>query len=132
MLFVEFACQTQHSYHHLHHCPTRMANIPVESGPQDHFAGAMAGMARVLTRMIAGVGRAGIAGTVAGLTEEVTHYPWDIIKTRQQVAETNHSAWATFSQLVKKDGVKGLFKGMGAPLVMSAYTKYAIMSCIDH
>ena len=60
-----------------------------------------------MTRAVASVGKSGISGTLAGMSEEVAGYPLDIVKTRMQVHEhaAKQGAFTVLKNIVKHEGV---------------------------
>ncbi|RCH94697.1 ADP/ATP carrier protein [Rhizopus azygosporus] len=78
---------------------------------------------------------AGSAGAMFALT---LVYPLDIIKTRIQVqvkegkqAEEEHykSAWDGIQQIVNKEGIAGLYAGLGSSLIGTASTNFTYFYC---
>lgn len=78
-----------------------------------------------------------ISGAVAGVTEIITMYPLDgknliklVIKTRFQLQKTKNemSILQCFKKIIKDEGVKRLYRGMLAPVIIEApkrATKFA-------
>lgn len=70
------------------------------------------------------------AGAIAGISEILTFYPLDVVKTRMQL-ETGKSGLGvvgTFKGIVKQEGVSRLYRGLVPPLLMEApkrATKFA-------
>lgn len=62
-----------------------------------------------------------VAGCVAGASSVVVGQPFDTVKVRvQTLAGAGHgSAWRVAVTTVREEGIRGLFKGMSAPLVMT-------------
>lgn len=58
--------------------------------------------------------------TIAGMTQAtlvtITGYPFDLVKTRMQAVSYNN-AWECLKDVVKKDGLKGLYRGSAMPWV---------------
>ena len=55
-------------------------------------------------------------GLAFGITSAIVGQPFDIIKTKMQ-AQSNLTAIKTLKDVVKNNGVKGLFKGLIPPLL---------------
>lgn len=75
------------------------------------------------------------AGAIAGISEILTMYPLDVVKTRVQL-QTNTTAAADrytgmidcFSKIIKNEGFSRLYRGITAPILMEApkrATKFA-------
>eukprot|EP00735_Rhodelphis_limneticus_P007754 TRINITY_DN20374_c0_g1::TRINITY_DN20374_c0_g1_i1::g.8432::m.8432 TRINITY_DN20374_c0_g1::TRINITY_DN20374_c0_g1_i1::g.8432 ORF type:complete len:364 (+),score=46.20,sp/Q86HN8/MCFY_DICDI/36.39/1e-62,Mito_carr/PF00153.22/5.6e+02,Mito_carr/PF00153.22/2.8e-19,Mito_carr/PF00153.22/1.6e-21,Mito_carr/PF00153.22/1.6e-24,Acyl-CoA_dh_1/PF00441.19/1.6e+02,Acyl-CoA_dh_1/PF00441.19/1.7,Acyl-CoA_dh_1/PF00441.19/2e+03 TRINITY_DN20374_c0_g1_i1:84-1175(+) len=107
--------------HHGHHHREHTLREQEEEFLSGAFAGLARAFARSFTRVVVGVGRGTIAGSVAGMAEETTGYPLDLVKTRMQVATTHASAIQVFRELLKHEGIGGVFRGLGAPLISSAF-----------
>ncbi|EFC45440.1 mitochondrial carrier protein [Naegleria gruberi] len=63
------------------------------------------------------------AGGIAGVTEILIMYPLDVVKTRAQLyaGKTNNPGIVgTVSEIVKANGVKGLYRGILPPILMEA------------
>ncbi|KAI7902986.1 mitochondrial carrier domain-containing protein [Cokeromyces recurvatus] len=75
---------------------------------------------------------AGSAGAMFALT---LVYPLDIIKTRIQVQTKNKdqehytSAWDGIMQIVQKEGLSGLYAGLGSSLIGTASTNFTYFYC---
>mmetsp|Transcript_27405 Transcript_27405/g.44578 ORF Transcript_27405/g.44578 Transcript_27405/m.44578 type:complete len:331 (-) Transcript_27405:144-1136(-) len=96
----------------------------------DTVGGAVAGLARAFARGVAGLYRA-LPGTLSGLAEETAGYPLDLIKTRMQVATEHVSAFDVLRDTVKKQGLSGLFRGIGPPLASSALITSVIFGTFE-
>ncbi|KAF9484814.1 mitochondrial carrier [Pholiota conissans] len=62
------------------------------------------------------------AGAIAGISEILTFYPLDVVKTRIQL-ETGKSQFGlvgTFRNIVKQEGVGRLYRGLVPPLMLEA------------
>ncbi|PFH47428.1 hypothetical protein AMATHDRAFT_67729 [Amanita thiersii Skay4041] len=61
------------------------------------------------------------AGAIAGISEILTFYPLDVVKTRMQL-DTGKSKGlvGTFSSIVKQEGVGRLYRGLVPPLLLEA------------
>ncbi|KAF8883885.1 mitochondrial carrier domain-containing protein [Gymnopilus junonius] len=62
------------------------------------------------------------AGAIAGISEILTFYPLDVVKTRIQL-ETGKSQYGlvgTFKNIVKQEGVGRLYRGLVPPLMLEA------------
>lgn len=63
------------------------------------------------------------SGIVSGIAGRVTEHPFDTLKTRMQASLGGGSftkyngAWDCFVKIMKGEGVRGLYRGMSAPLV---------------
>ena len=57
------------------------------------------------------------SGLVAGMSSILVSHPADTIKTRIQLSTSQVSASSIVSDIYKKAGVKGFFKGVSSPLV---------------
>ena len=58
-----------------------------------------------------------IAGGVGGIFSVLTGHPFDLVKVRQQTSSENISAINAAKNILAKDGAKGLYRGVAAPLV---------------
>jgi len=65
-----------------------------------------------------------VAGTIAGMTATCIEFPADTLKTRLQTS--NKTALQCFREVVNEKGIRGLYKGVSAPL-MGAMMENAIM-----
>jgi hypothetical protein len=67
-----------------------------------------------------------LSGAVAGVVGVSSTYPLELIRVRMQVQQ-NREMYSTFMDCLKKtvrgEGVRGLYKGMAAPLFGSTLTK---------
>jgi len=81
-----------------------------------------AGLTRALTRVVASIGKSGISGTLAGMSEEVAGYPLDIVSTRMKIHReaAKQGTFSVMKNIVKHEGFKGLFSGLASPLAGSA------------
>lgn len=65
-----------------------------------------------------------LAGGCGGVSATVVGHPFDTIKVRLQTQSATNplyrGTWDCVGQTVKKEGVRALYKGMGAPLVGTA------------
>lgn len=52
----------------------------LEKEGETFLSGALAGIARGASRIVASLGRGSIAGTFAGMSEEITGFPLDLVK----------------------------------------------------
>ncbi|KAF8200221.1 mitochondrial carrier domain-containing protein [Pholiota molesta] len=62
------------------------------------------------------------AGAIAGISEILTFYPLDVVKTRMQL-ETGKSQFGlvgTFKNIVKQEGAGRLYRGLVPPLMLEA------------
>ncbi|KIY44840.1 mitochondrial carrier [Fistulina hepatica ATCC 64428] len=71
-----------------------------------------------------------VAGAIAGISEILTFYPLDVVKTRMQLetGKTKHGIVGAFRSIVKEEGVGRLYRGLVPPLLMEApkrATKFA-------
>ncbi|KXN85928.1 putative mitochondrial 2-oxodicarboxylate carrier, partial [Leucoagaricus sp. SymC.cos] len=61
------------------------------------------------------------AGAIAGISEILTFYPLDVVKTRIQLDTGKSKGLAgTFSSIVKEEGVGRLYRGLVPPLLLEA------------
>ncbi|KIL64347.1 hypothetical protein M378DRAFT_198456 [Amanita muscaria Koide BX008] len=61
------------------------------------------------------------AGAIAGVSEILTFYPLDVVKTRMQLATgKGQGLVSTFSSIVKEEGVGRLYRGLVPPLLLEA------------
>lgn len=113
------------------------SSVEDEGKQKNEVAGALAGvgrtLSRVLTRAVLGVGRGSIAGTLSGMAEETAGYPLDLVKTRMQ-AHGDHptGAMGILRETLQKEGVRGLFKGLGPPFLASSITTATIFGSYAH
>lgn len=63
-----------------------------------------------------------VAGAIAGVTEILTFYPLDVVKTRMQLDTSTKSVGlvGTFRTIVAQEGVGRLYRGLGPPLLLEA------------
>lgn len=64
-------------------------------------------------------------GSLAGMVGKVFEYPFDTVKVRLQSQPNRHplqytGAWDCLQQSLAKGGLRGLYRGLGAPLVGAA------------
>jgi len=61
------------------------------------------------------------AGAIAGVSEILTFYPLDVVKTRMQLATgKGQGLVSTLSSIVKEEGVGRLYRGLVPPLLLEA------------
>ena len=69
------------------------------------------------------------AGAIAGVSEVLTMYPLDVVKTRSQLlVGKSIGTFATLGNIVKQEGVSRLYRGIIPPIFMEApkrATKFA-------
>ncbi|KZT00390.1 mitochondrial carrier [Laetiporus sulphureus 93-53] len=70
------------------------------------------------------------AGAIAGISEILTFYPLDVVKTRMQLetGKSRHGLVGTFRAIIKEEGFGRLYRGLVPPLLMEApkrATKFA-------
>ncbi|KAJ8480825.1 hypothetical protein ONZ51_g6394 [Trametes cubensis] len=70
------------------------------------------------------------AGAIAGISEILTFYPLDVVKTRMQLetGKTKHGVLGSFKTIIKEEGFGRLYRGLVPPLLMEApkrATKFA-------
>lgn len=70
------------------------------------------------------------AGAIAGISEILTFYPLDVVKTRIQLerGKTAHGLVGTFKNIIREEGVGRLYRGLVPPLLLEApkrATKFA-------
>lgn len=63
-----------------------------------------------------------VAGAVAGVSELLTMYPLDVVKTRLQlqVSKEYTSIIDCFSKIIQKEGIKTLYRGILPPVLVDA------------
>ncbi|KAI9491587.1 mitochondrial carrier domain-containing protein [Zychaea mexicana] len=70
-----------------------------------------------------------LAGAIAGISEILTMYPLDVVKTRAQLSTTgNVGIVQSLKDIVKKEGPATLYRGIAAPILVEApkrATKFA-------
>lgn len=78
-------------------------------------------------------GKSGISGTLAGMSEEFAGYPLDIVKTRMQVHAhaASRGTFGVMKDIIAHEGVSGLFRGLGPPLLASAVINSAMFSSYE-
>ena len=64
--------------------------------------------------------RSGMCAAVAAGCSSCLFVPFDVVKTRMRLGEGTLGAFDTAKGIVKKDGVKGLFRGLGLTCAASA------------
>lgn len=83
-------------------------------------SGAIAGVARSSVMAVGAFLRSSIPGTLSGIAEDTSGYPFDLVKTKMQVAHgkgNEASAAYVIRETINKHGVKGLFRGLSFPLL---------------
>ncbi|KDQ54677.1 hypothetical protein JAAARDRAFT_60626 [Jaapia argillacea MUCL 33604] len=70
------------------------------------------------------------AGAIAGISEILTFYPLDVVKTRMQLetGKAQHGLVGTFRNIIAQEGFGRLYRGLVPPLMMEApkrATKFA-------
>ncbi|PVU94092.1 hypothetical protein BB561_002786 [Smittium simulii] len=58
-----------------------------------------------------------ISGGVGGMCLVAAGHPFDLVKVRIQTSNEYKGAWDCLSRTFAKDGIKGLYRGMMAPLI---------------
>ncbi|KAF8315251.1 mitochondrial carrier [Clavulina sp. PMI_390] len=62
-----------------------------------------------------------IAGAIAGVSEILTFYPLDVVKTRMQLEQgVSPSMMTSFRNIIAQEGVGRLYKGLVPPLLLEA------------
>ena len=62
-----------------------------------------------------------VAGAIAGISEVLTMYPLDVVKTRSQLyVGKSMGTIATLSNIVKQEGFSRLYRGIIPPICMEA------------
>ncbi|EPS99256.1 hypothetical protein FOMPIDRAFT_1030957 [Fomitopsis schrenkii] len=70
------------------------------------------------------------AGAIAGISEILTFYPLDVVKTRMQLetGKSQHGLVGTFRSIIREEGFGRLYRGLVPPLLLEApkrATKFA-------
>lgn len=70
------------------------------------------------------------AGAIAGISEILTFYPLDVVKTRMQLetGKSQHGLVGSFRNIIKEEGFGRLYRGLVPPLLLEApkrATKFA-------
>jgi len=62
------------------------------------------------------------AGAIAGVSEILTFYPLDVVKTRMQLetGKAKHGMIGTFTSIIREEGVGRLYRGLVPPLLLEA------------
>jgi len=62
------------------------------------------------------------AGAIAGISEILTFYPLDVVKTRMQLdtGKSRHGLVGTLRTIIKEEGVGRLYRGLVPPLLLEA------------
>ncbi|KAJ8519641.1 hypothetical protein ONZ45_g3435 [Pleurotus djamor] len=62
------------------------------------------------------------AGAIAGISEILTFYPLDVVKTRMQLdtGKSKYGLVGTFKNIIKEEGAGRLYRGLLPPLLMEA------------
>jgi len=62
------------------------------------------------------------AGAIAGISEVLTFYPLDVVKTRMQLetGKSRHGLVGTFRNIIREEGVGRLYRGLLPPLLLEA------------
>jgi solute carrier family 25 2-oxodicarboxylate transporter 21 len=62
-----------------------------------------------------------LAGAIAGVSEILTMYPLDLVKTRSQLSLTaSPSLFSTFGSIIKQEGFGALYRGILPPILVEA------------
>jgi len=100
--------------------PFSLRESTVVASEKEVTSGFFAGIARSSVVVLGAFLRQSIPGTLSGLAEDTSSYPFDLVKTRMQVAlgkGSESSATYVIKDTIQKHGVKGLFRGFSLPLV---------------
>jgi len=62
------------------------------------------------------------AGAIAGISEILTFYPLDVVKTRMQLdtGKSRHGLVGTLRAIIKEEGAGRLYRGLVPPLLLEA------------
>ncbi|KAK0433738.1 mitochondrial carrier domain-containing protein [Armillaria borealis] len=62
------------------------------------------------------------AGAIAGVSEILTFYPLDVVKTRMQLetGKSQHGLIGSFKSIIKEEGAGRLYRGLVPPLLLEA------------
>ncbi|KAJ7468796.1 mitochondrial carrier domain-containing protein [Mycena latifolia] len=62
------------------------------------------------------------AGAIAGISEILTFYPLDVVKTRMQLetGKTKHGLVGSFQTIIREEGFGRLYRGLVPPLLLEA------------
>ncbi|KAJ3169760.1 hypothetical protein HK101_011427 [Irineochytrium annulatum] len=75
------------------------------------------------------------AGALAGMTYNLTLFPADLIKSRQQIMEVGPNVRSGFGQIAadiwRAQGVKGFYRGCGITVARSAPTSAVIFGSYE-
>jgi ornithine carrier protein len=71
------------------------------------------------------------AGALSGISYNAALFPADVIKSRQQSSEIRESFQKVASDLYKKEGVKGFYRGFGITIARSAPTSAVIFATYE-
>ena len=63
------------------------------------------------------LGEEAVGGLSAGVIGTIIGFPLDLAKTRMQTGSSTKGLIPTLNGVVRKEGLKGLYKGIGPPLV---------------
>ncbi|KAG5733157.1 hypothetical protein E4T56_gene18758, partial [Termitomyces sp. T112] len=63
-----------------------------------------------------------VAGAIAGVSEILTFYPLDVVKTRMQLetGKSKHGLVGTLRAIIREEGVGRLYRGLVPPLLLEA------------
>ena len=70
-----------------------------------------------------------LAGAIAGMTTSTVVTPLDLIKTRQQVLNTQESVWASLRGIAHEEGYRGLLRGL-TPRVTQTILSMSVMMVV--
>ena len=71
-----------------------------------------------------------LSGGIGGICVVLVGHPLDLIKVRMQTGSgATRSVWGMASQTFAKEGVRGLYRGVSAPLLVSIC--YLYLACIS-
>ena len=77
------------------------------------------------TRRLPQVGKDLLAGTCSGVASILVCHPLDTVRVRMQTAEAGRfkGVGDVFASTIRNEGVRGLYKGMSAPLLSQGIQK---------
>ncbi|EGD79839.1 hypothetical protein PTSG_10125 [Salpingoeca rosetta] len=67
-----------------------------------------------------------LGGTVGGILQVLVGHPLDTVKVRMQSSSYYRGVWHCMSETAQKEGLRGFYKGVGPPIVMSGALNAAL------
>jgi len=100
--------------------PLNFWELDVAPSEREYGSGAMAGVVRGSVIALGSFLRQSIPGTLSGIAEDTSAYPFDLVKTKMQMSfgkGRESSATNVLQDTIQQHGFRGLFRGLSFPLV---------------